>query len=432
MSSHFERLLTKIAAKEARMCVVGLGRVGLPFAVAFASKGVRVTGVDVDERRIGEVSRGRPPFYDRTLEQALKDASVRDKLTTTKELKEAVQASDVVVVTVGTPVNASQMPDYSQLSGVLEAVGSTNITGKLITLRSTLSPRTTVDYVIPLLENLTSLREGVDFGVAYCPERILEGRALTELVTLPEIVGAASPGSAEAAGRLFRLLNSEKRILATSPTAAELAKLYTNVYRYVRFALANEFAMWAEMYGESAKEVIEVANADYPRGGIPMPGFAGGPCLGKDGFLLDSGMPFTSIALTAWRFNEAIPQYVATKMKAALGGLVGARVAVLGCSFKAGSDDTRLSPALKLIEALKTYGAEVVVHDPYVKGTQPLSDALKGVDAVVVAVNHPEFTGIEEAIVKAGPRLVYDAWGVLDASKLVGTTYVRLGGVSKA
>jgi UDP-N-acetyl-D-mannosaminuronic acid dehydrogenase len=284
------------------------------------------------------------------------------------------------------------------------------------------------NLVIPHIEKKSGLKAGSDFALAACPERILEGRAIEELQHLPEIVGGVNEVSNTIFKELFKKINSKKTILFTTPTGAEIAKLYTNIYRYVSFALANEFAIWAEMYGEDAHEIIKIANYDYSRSNIPTPGFAGGPCLGKDTFLLDNNTTFISIISTAWKLNEAVPQHVVESIRKRLGILYGKKISVLGLAYKASSDDTRLSPCIKLVEILKSYGAIVQVHDPYVPNTSTLDEVMENPDIVIIAINHPEFIGLSKRIDNIPCKLVYDVWGIYSASDFHKASYMRFGG----
>ena len=206
-----------------------------------------------------------------------------------------------------------------------------------------------------------------------------------------------------------------------------MAKLFANIYRYIGFALSNEFAVWAEIYGENAAEIISISNFEYPRSNIPKPGFAGGPCLSKDGLFLDNNTTFSSIVSTAWKVNESIPQHVVNQIKKIDGKLFGKKIGVLGISFKAGSDDLRNSPSQKLVELLVAAGAEVKVHDPYVKDTQPIDDVLKSSEILVIATNHNEFKNIAKDINKAKPRIIYDVWGMFSKEDFETAKYLKLG-----
>jgi len=419
-------LISQIKSNNATVCVIGLGRVGLPLGVVLANCGLTCYGIDINSERVSQVNRGETPFKENGLDEWLNRARKLGKFHATIETKESISRSDIILVTVGTPTTMQRCMDYSQLHSALERISEVNLYGKAIGIRCTLVPGTVSNVIVPYLEDKSKLKAGKDFALAMCPERILEGCAINELFSLPEIVGGINDVSNAIFAELFRKMNPKKDILYTTPTGAELAKLFTNIYRYLSFALANEFAMWAENYGEDAHEIIKVANYGYPRCNIPKPGFAGGPCLGKDGLLLDN-TTFTSMVSTAWKLNEAIPQHVAESIRRRIGLLYGKRIAVLGLAFKAGSDDTRLSPCAKLVEILKGYGAIVPVHDPYIPDTLPIDKALENPDVVVVANNHPEFGNLAREIDESGCKLIYDVWGIFDATSFKKAAYMRLG-----
>jgi UDP-N-acetyl-D-mannosaminuronic acid dehydrogenase len=419
-------LISQIESNKATVCVIGLGRVGLPLAVVLANSGLTCYGVDIDSERISQLNRGKTPFRENGLDELLKQAQKLKKFHATIETKEVISRSDIILVTVGTPTTTNRCMDYSQLHSALEGISEVNLRGKAVGIRCTLVPGTANNVVVPYFEEKTKLKAGRDFALAMCPERILEGRAIDELYSLPEIVGGINDVSNAIFAELFRKINPKKDILYTTPTGAELAKLFTNIYRYLSFALANEFALWAENYGEDAHEIIKIANYGYPRCNIPKPGFAGGPCLGKDCLLLDN-ITFISMVSTAWKLNEAIPQHVAESIRRRIGLLYGKRIAVLGLAFKAGSDDTRLSPCIKLVEILKGYGAITRLHDPYIPDTLPIAEALENADVVVVAINHPEFGNLAKEIDESGCKLIYDVWGIFDETRFKRAAYTRLG-----
>ena len=420
-------LPAKIRKGEAVICLIGLGRVGLPLGIVLARSGLPVIGVDVDERKVSTINDGVMPFYYPLIEDWLKKALAKGMFHATNQSREAIERSDVIVVTVGTPTGIQYQLDYSQLHLAMKEVVRANIRNKALIMRSTAVPGTLENIVLPLLAMKTNLKPGIDFALAACPERILEGRAHLELYELPEIVGGIDELSGAIARELFLKINPQKVILQTSPTGAELAKLFTNIYRYVSFALANEFGIWAERYREDAHEIIRIANEGYARSNIPRPGFAGGPCLGKDGFLLDNSTTFSSIISVAWKLNEAIPQHVVASLMDELGPLYGKRIAVLGLAFKADSDDLRLSPSLKLVETLKAYGAETLIHDPHIKDTLSLEDVLKSPEAVILATNHSAFKDLATAIDKSGCRIIYDVWGIFKPDDFKRARYRRFG-----
>ncbi len=241
-----------------------------------------------------------------------------------------------------------------------------------------------------------------------------------ELRELPEIVGGKDPESTDAAAALFGTLDPNKVLHLTDPTSAELAKLFTNVYRYVNFALANEFAILSEYYQVDAHEILRMVNDGYPRANVPMPGPAGGPCLSKDGYFLVEELTLPDFVLLAWKLNDTMPAHVVRRLARRLtthgAELCGTTVAVLGQTFKRDSDDVRQSPAMRLTEILRREGANVRTHDPFVPGPA-LEDVLAGATAFVLATNHSAYDSIDPqdlAVLLEEPRVGVDCWGQLD------------------
>jgi len=422
-----ESLIEKARNRDVKVGVLGLGRVGLPLAIIFAVRGIRVIGIDISEDILKSIRNSQCPFHDIAVQENLENAVKLGNLIVDNNLNQFGNSVDIVFVTVGTPTTADNRVNYSQLYAALNEICKINLKDKIIILRSTLPPKTTDDIVIPFLEHHTSMKIGIDFGVAMCPERILEGQAIKELNELPEIIGGTNDITNQIVTELFKIINPKKEFLYTSPLGAELSKLFNNIYRYISFALSNELAIWAENYGQDAAELIRIANYNYPRGKIPIPGFVGGPCLSKDGIFLDINTTFSSIVSTAWKLNEAVPQHIVNNIKKVAGNLVSKKIAVLGLSFKAGSDDIRNSPSVKLVEILKDTGAQVSVHDPYVKGTLSLSDVLKSQDIVIIATNHKDFREIVPYIKKSGVKIIYDVWSMFKNEDFKDMKYFRFG-----
>jgi len=421
-----EDLLVKTKNRDAIIAVIGLGRVGLPLASVLANSGFKISGVDANQSRLESIKKGICPFYDPPLQENLEKAISSGNVSVMKNISES-NLPDIIFFTVGTPSSNEGTVDYSQLYGALEEISNINIKDKMIILRSTMPPKTTEDVIIPYLEDKSSLKCGIDFGLAVCPERILEGKAVKELFELPEIIGGINKISTEIAKEVFLAINPNKEILITTLTGGELAKLFTNIYRYTTFALANEFAVWSEMYGVDGSEIIKLANYNYDRCNIPMPGFAGGPCLSKDGTFLDQNTTFTSIVSTAWKLNESIPQHIINNIKKIGGNLFNKKITVLGLSFKSGSDDLRNSPSVKLTKILKSAGANILIHDPYVKSTSSLDESLKESDIVIIATNHKEFKDIKDKINNSNAKIIYDVWSMYQESDFPHSKYLRFG-----
>ncbi len=423
----YSNLLEKVQTKTCTISVLGLGRVGLPLASVLASNNVKVIGIDVNQFRTDSINKGICPFHDSPLQENLQLSVKSGYLLTANTLKDCKEIPDVIVVTVGTPNSSDSNVDYTQLYSALGDIGNLDLKNKMIIIRSTLPPQTTEDVIIPFLDQKTGLRAGVDYAIAMCPERILEGQAIKELRELPEIVGGIDQESNNIATEIFKIINPEKEFSYTSITGAELAKLFTNIYRYIMFALSNEFGIWAEIYGQDASELIKISNYKYPRSQIPVPGFVGGPCLSKDGTFLDNNTTFSSIVSAAWKLNESIPQHIINNIKQKTGNLVNKKIAVLGISFKAGSDDMRNSPSVKLEETLRGLGAKTLIHDPHVKDTLTIDEVLENPDIVIIATNHKEFSDISEKINNSGCKTVYDVWGLYNAKDFPGKYYAKLG-----
>ncbi|MBI2583429.1 MAG: nucleotide sugar dehydrogenase [Candidatus Aenigmarchaeota archaeon] len=425
-----QELLEKVKSGRYVMSVIGVGRVGLPLSVAFASRGVRVYGVDVSAQHVQNLREGKIPFKEDLIEKFFPNENF---IPTTDSIG-AVNQSDVIILTIGTPLTEHTREDYSQLNAVLDGITKVDLRNKIIIMRSTSSPGTLENIIIPNIEKRTGLKCGKDFAAAVCPERIVEGKALEELWILPEFIGVKDDTSFEVAKEVFLTLNKDKVILKTTPKSAELGKLFTNVYRYINFALANEFGLLAEFHGEDAHEIINMLNYKYHRGGLPRPGLTGGPCLSKDGYYLISHLNFPDFILFAWRLNESIPKYVVNKVKRELEKsgkqLWQSKIAVLGRAFKANIDDLRYSPAENIVEILKTENADIYAHDPHVKGSHSLEESVMDADAIILAVNHNEFKGIENSLQGYKQNcILFDCWGMIDplVAEKRGFKYMRFG-----
>ena len=417
-------LLTKTKSKNAIISVVGLGRVGLPLSSVLANSGFNVIGIDINSEKLASIKNAICPFFDPSLQENLKKSIGSGLFTVSKNIPNDI---DVIFLTVGTPASSEGSADYSQLYSAIDEICTIDISGKIIIFRSTLPPKTTEDIIIPMFEKKTNLKCGEDFALAVCPERILEGKAVQEIYDLPEIIGGVNEISNNIAREIFLGINNKKEILYVSPTEAELAKLFTNIYRYNIFALSNEFAVWSELYGVDGTKIIKVANHNYDRCNIPVPGFAGGPCLSKDSTFLANNNAFASIVSAAWKLNESIPIHVVNNLKKIMGNLFDKQIAVLGIAFKGGSDDVRNSPSVKLVDILKTTGAKILVHDPHVDETDSLETVLDSPDLVIIATNHKEFKEYAELIRQSKPKLIYDVWGMFSQTDFPNSQYLKFG-----
>jgi UDP-N-acetyl-D-mannosaminuronic acid dehydrogenase len=399
--------------------VIGLGRVGLPLALAFADAGLRVLGVDNEAERLARVRDGRMPFKEPGTDALLARVLASGRLALSPRAADAAEA-DAIVLTLGTPTFSHIEIDISDVRTVLDDLLPVLREGQLIVLRSTVAPGTT-EWVAGYLAKQRGLRVGEDVFVAHCPERIAADRFLEEIGTLPCIVGGVGEGSGERAEALFAPLGAP--VVHTTPVQAELAKIWTNILRYATFALPNLLMMDCERYGANVFEVIELVNRDYPRGGMAMPGLTAGTCLRKDFAFSEERSNAPGMLLAVSRVHESVPLFLVDGIKRRLGGLRERKVAVLGLAFKRDTDDERDSLAHKLVRLLDRELADVAVHDPVVATpTSDLEDALDGADVVVVATNHsaysrPETLGLIAARASAD-CLVVDPWNAFGSAQV--------------
>jgi UDP-N-acetyl-D-mannosaminuronic acid dehydrogenase len=371
------------------VCVIGLGRVGLPLALTFADHGLAVLGVDIDDARLAGVAAGRMPFEETGMQDVLDRVLPTGRLSLSSSLADGARA-DHIVLTLGTPTFTHIEIDMSQIRSVLDALMSCLRPGQSLTLRSTIAPGTT-EFVAGYLAKRRGFAVGTDFFVSHVPERIAEGRFLREIGSLPCIVGGVGEESGAAAERLFSILGAP--IVHTTPVQAELTKIWANILRYVTFAIPNLLMMDCEQHGANVHDVIDMINRDYPRGGIASPGFTAGTCLRKDFAFSEERSSAPGMLLAVSRVNETVPLFVVQGVKRRLGSLDGRKVAVLGLAFKGDSDDERDSLSHKLIRLLERELADVSVHDPHVSTpNSSLASAVSGADVVIVATNHSEFS----------------------------------------
>lgn len=401
------------------LCVLGMGYIGLPTASTFATHGLQVVGVDVNQRvlevlRNGEIHIQEPGL--RTLVQAaFRSGNLR--------LSEAPVPADAFILAVPTPIQADKRADMAHVDRAAESIAPLLRPGNLVVLESTSPPRTTVDRLAPILER-SGLRVGADLHLAYTPERVLPGQILRELIDNARVIGGVDQASAEA-GRALYATFVRGDILLTDATTAELVKLMENTYRDVNVALANEFARLAERFGVDVWEALALANR-HPRVQVLRPGpGVGGHCVSVDPwFLVESAPDLAGLIRQARIVNDGQPAFAAAAIARALGGLSGRRLAALGLAYKADVDDLRESPALEVCRLLVAAGAQLTVHEPFapqadVPGAQAaatLEQALEQAEAVILLVDHSAFRSLDPAAVAVAMpgRLALDTRGVWD------------------
>jgi UDP-N-acetyl-D-mannosaminuronic acid dehydrogenase len=406
-------------ARAADVAVIGLGRIGLPLALSFADRGLRVIGVDNDPARLRAVAAATMPFREPGAQELLERVSTSGRLTLADRVADGAAARDIVI-TLGTPSFSHIEIDMGPIRGALDDLLAVLDAGQGLILRSTIAPGTT-EFVAGYLAKHRGFAIGEELFVAHAPERIAAGRFLEEIDTLPCIIGGVGPCSAARAAELFSVFGAP--IVQTTPAQAELAKIWTNILRYTTFALPNLLMMDCERYGANVFEVIDLINRDYPRGGIAMPGLTAGTCLRKDFAFSEERSNAPGMLLAVSRVNESVPLFLVEGVARRLGSLAHRKVAVLGLAFKADTDDERDSLAHKLVRLLERELADVAVHDPHVSTpTASFEEAVEDADVVVVATNHSELSG-PPALVAIRERaardcLVVDPWNCLQTGRV--------------
>lgn len=374
------------------ICVLGLGYIGLPMASTFASQGAKVVGVDINQRvlrelRIGEVHIQEPGL--RTLVQAALGSG-------NLQIGDAPEPADAFVIAVPTPVTPDKRADLSFVESAARSIVPHLQPGNLVMLESTCPPRTTLDFLRPILEE-SGLEAGPDFHLAYSPERVLPGHILRELIENPRVIGGIDPLSAQAGRDLYRrFVRGDVR--TTDATTAEMVKLMENTFRDVNIALANELSRLAEKLGVDIWQAASLANL-HPRVSILSPGpGVGGHCISVDPwFLVEAAPELATLIRSARKVNDGQPGFAATLVERAFSGdLTGRHVACLGLTYKADVDDLRGSPAMDVVRELNNRGAAIRTFDPMVpdagvEGTrrcESLESALRDADGVVLLVPH--------------------------------------------
>ncbi len=382
------------------VCVVGgCGHVGLPLGLVFADRGLRVAIHDLNDRAVALVRGGSMPFLEQGAGPVLRDVLERGLVVANDPTLAA--RSRFVVVVIGTPVDEHLNPTFHVMKDLFRALLPHLSDGQCVILRSTVYPGTT-RKVHEILR-----KSGKAIELAFCPERVAEGKAMKELVELPQLVSGCSNEATRMASELFGKI--ARQIFVMSPEEAEVVKIFANVWRYIQFATANQFFMIATDKGLDYYRIHDALTRDYPRmAGLPRPGFAAGPCLFKDTMQLAAAAEHHfSLGHSAMLINEGLPEFVVKHMKARF-PLSDMTVGILGMAFKADSDDPRESLSYKLRKVLDYEAGAVLCTDPYIEGAGflPVDEVLGRSDALIVGTPHSVYRGL---VLPEG-KPVIDVW----------------------
>jgi UDP-N-acetyl-D-mannosaminuronic acid dehydrogenase len=390
-----------------KICVLGLGYIGLPTASTFATHGLHVVGVDVNPQVVKTLRNGDIHIHEPGLRTVVEAAVRSGNLVVSDKPEEA----DAFIIAVPTPFYSDKSGSYKQepykladmraVKSAAEAITPFLRKGNLVVLESTSPPRTTRFLLAPILES-SGLKAGIDFHLAYSPERVLPGQILRELIENARVIGGITPQAAQAGSELYATF-VKGDIILTDETTAEMVKLMENTYRDINIAVANEFSRLSDHFGVDVWEAISIANR-HPRVKILNPGpGVGGHCISVDPwFLVESSPELTRLIYAARRVNDSQPYFVLELVKRAIGDLNGKKIAALGLAYKADVDDLRESPAIEIIHLLQNAGAIVRAYEPFkpdatipgISIEQDLKNTISDVDAIMLLVNHKQLCAL--------------------------------------
>lgn len=387
--------------------VGGAGHVGAPMAIVLASKGMNTLIYDVNQDAMDVLARGEMPFIDEGAEPMLRNVLGAKKLGFTKEISD-LRGVATLIITIGTPIDEFHNPDLRAIMSFFEELMPFLEDGQLLILRSTVFPGVT-DYLHRfLVENDKKVL------LAFCPERVVQGKAVEEIQSLPQLVSAPTEEAFDAAVKFFEPISAA--VVPMKPMEAEFAKLFCNAYRYIQFAAANQFYMMADGAGLDYNAIVKGLKQGYPRmRDLPGSGFAAGPCLFKDTLQLAafSDNQF-SLGHSAIQVNEGLPRYVASQLKKRH-DLKKMTVGLLGMAFKADSDDTRASLSYRLKKLLAREAHEVLTTDPFVTTDSdllPLDEVIRRADLLIVCAPHTPYKHLD-----TGGKPVVDIWNFVQPAK---------------
>lgn len=417
--------------KKKKICVLGLGYIGLPTAAMFATHGHEIVGVDVNKEVVEALNQGKiiieEPYLDILVQAAVSSGNLIAKTEP--------DFADVFIIAVPTPIKPDKTADLSYVKAATQAIIPYLQKGNIVILESTSPAGTVNNLVLPLLEQ-SGLAIGTDLYVAHCPERVLPGRILIELVENNRIIGGINQRSSELVKDLYRTF-VRGEIYLTDVTTAEMCKLMENTYRDVNIALANELVKICDKMGINAWEVINLCNK-HPRVNIHQPGpGVGGHCLAVDPYFIVESVPDEAKIISLSRqINDTMPEYVARWIMEKIKLLTPPyKVTVLGATYKADVDDMRESPIIKLIDLLEKSDIKVTLVDPHIKDYRNLEKdvytAVKGSNALILGVNHQEFKTLQFSVIHSLMKnpIVFDTRNYFDKELLVnlGFEYYLLG-----
>lgn len=414
--------------KKFDITVIGAGRVGLPLALILDSKGLKVAIKDTDPKIIKYIKNKKAPFKENGVQRLLNNCKIVCH-------KNNYPVSKYYLITVGTPLQQNIETDLSQIIKVIDGlIRSRNISGNTIILRSTIAPNT-MKFVSNYINQKTGLVSGKNYFLSYCPERIVEGQAIKELVNLPQIIGVNDKKTWFKSKKLFEYFLPKNKILKGTWAEAELSKLFSNIYRYINFAIPNYFLMIANHFNVEPFALFDLMNFEYDRNkGLKSPGLTAGTCLRKDYGMINENFPQTDLILQAHKINEFMPMFIINLLKPEK--ITNKRIGILGYVFKKDTDDTRDSLSPKIYRYLTKLVPKIINISDYnlLKGfyndkenqltfkNLNEKELIKNSDVIIIAVNHSKYPDLLKKI-NLKKKIIIDPWRVL--SKKLINNYVK-------
>ena len=433
-------LRKKIENRSAKLAVIGLGYVGLPVAALFAKKGFRVVGVDIKQDRVDLINSGISPIEGKEpgLAELISEVVESGTFHATTDYKELSDA-DVVLIDVETPVNADHIPEYQALRSAVKSLSSILKNGALVIVESTVMPGTVSNVILPIIEEETGMVCNKDFYLGNCPERVMPGKLLHNLIKMSRVAGGGTRETAELMADLYSIV-VEADVDTADWITAEIVKTAENTYRDVQIAFANEVALICEALGADVWRVRKLVRKS-PGREMLLPGAGvGGHCIPKDPWLLASSVRESDVPVrlipAAREINSGMPDHVFNLLKNRMEDLNKKRILILGYAYLSDSDDARNSPSEELVKLIKNTGAIIVIHDPFIKKySGDMIEKAENCDAVVLMTAHSEYESIDLKQLKRVMQtpFIIDGRNILDRKHVInaGFELVRLGDTSR-
>jgi nucleotide sugar dehydrogenase len=446
-ANDINQVKNSLADKSLKVCVVGIGRIGLPTALSFAKVGLQTIGMDINEQLVDSLNQGNFPLKDEPgYEDIFNNVIKNGNFSATTDINKAISGSDLILLSLPTPMNEKNIPNYSVLESVCKQLGDILQPNSLIVVESTIEPGFIENNLINILEGTNRLHAGKNFTIGVCPENANPGEILHDFTNLPRLVGGIDQQSTKIITMIYDFVFSVELIIMPDCKTANAVKLTTNVFRDVNIGFVNELSLMFDKLGIDTLKVLDAAKRKYNfQIHYPGPG-VGGPCLPINSYQFLNTAARTNSKLSiieqGRKINEKMPEYVVNLtldgFKISKKPIKDSSILILGISYKPDVKDIQLSPAEIIINKLKTLGAKIKIYDPYFKGSQVfginveqnIDDILSKVDAAIIVTAHKEFQEIDPKIFsKMKTPILIDSRGIIDpvSAKNAGLVFRGLG-----